>query len=211
LAKMSCSCTAATTGHKDKTAHRVSARRQGIHVRPRATGASGATVRFADGSHSASTRSSGRPALSWTTHSYSYPCSRSVAASGTSAEPPTCQAGTSLGLTWRHARASALLGWIEHDAEYMRDGVGALARSRSSAARPRRDSGLSGVMSVPGRRRRTRSCARTSPASTARSRGHLTRRMCRCQELDEVGRTRRREQGVANAAGQLLRARGTNV
>jgi putative flavoprotein involved in K+ transport len=108
------------------------ARRQGIKMLPRATGAHGSTVTFADGSEVAVS------AVVWATgfrldHSF--------------VESPVFddrgqvkhQRGVTelpglyfLGLPWQHTRGSALLGWVKDDAEFIAERIGAFARSRAS-------------------------------------------------------------------------------
>jgi putative flavoprotein involved in K+ transport len=113
-----------------------SARRQGIRMRPRATGAHGATVTFADGSDLAP------DAIVWATgfrldHSF--------------VELPVFDAGgqvehrrgvTSvpglyfLGLPWQHTRGSALLGWVKDDAEFIARQIGRFAPPARGARAP---------------------------------------------------------------------------
>jgi putative flavoprotein involved in K+ transport len=103
------------------------ARRQGIDVRPRATGAQGARVSFADGSELAV------DGVVWAT---GFRLDHSLV------RPPVCddrgdikhQRGVTdvpglyfLGLSWQHTRGSALLGWVKYDAQYIAERIAASA------------------------------------------------------------------------------------
>ena len=112
-------------------------RREGVTIEPRATGASGQTVRFADSSELAV------DAVIWATgfgldHSWiNLPL---VAERG----QPLHRRGVTdtpglyfLGLPWQHTRGSALLGWVKDDAEYLAQRIAArIGNPSSSAARP---------------------------------------------------------------------------
>jgi putative flavoprotein involved in K+ transport len=119
------------------------ARKQGIGMRPRATGASGATVTFADGSHLAV------HAVVWATgyrldHSFiELPIfeghGRLRHRRGVTEVPGLYF----LGLPWQHTRGSALLGWVKDDAQFIAERI-------ADAARPRADAASSApVLSVP--------------------------------------------------------------
>ena len=129
---------------------RAARRRHGIQLRGRAVEASGAEIRFADGS-ALSPR-----AVIWATgftldHSFvQAPIfdedGRVEHRRGVTSVPGLYF----LGLPWQHTRGSALLGWVKDDAQYIasrdrarRDGArrrGALRRGRAGAVpRPARD------------------------------------------------------------------------
>ena len=111
-----------------------SARKQGIRMLPRTTGAHGSTVTFADGSEVAV------DAVVWATgfrldHSF--------------VELPVFDGGGQvkhqrgvtelpglyfLGLPWQHTRGSALLGWVKDDAEFLAQRIGAFARSHPTTS-----------------------------------------------------------------------------
>lgn len=95
------------------------ARRQGIHLRQRAVGAAGSSVCFGDGARVEP------DAVVWATgfgqdHGFvDVPvfddAGRPVHRRGVTAAPGLYF----LGLPWLHTRGSALLGWVEHDAEHL--------------------------------------------------------------------------------------------
>jgi putative flavoprotein involved in K+ transport len=112
------------------------ARRQGIEMRPRATGAHGSTVTFADGSEVAV------EAVVWATgfrldHSFVefpvFDARGQVEHQRGVTERPGLYF---LGLPWQHTRGSALLGWVKDDAEFIAQRIGAFARSRATASAP---------------------------------------------------------------------------
>jgi putative flavoprotein involved in K+ transport len=110
------------------------ARRQGIRLRPRATGARGATVTFADGSELAV------DAVVWATgyrldHSFvEVPVfdedGRLRHRRGVTEAPGLYF----LGLPWQHTRGSALLGWVKDDAEHIAQRIADAARTTAGAA-----------------------------------------------------------------------------
>ena len=109
-------------------------RRQGIKMRPRATGAQGSTVTFADGSTFAV------DAVVWATgfrldHSFVelgvFDDHRQVKHKRGVTEVPGLYF---LGLPWQHTRGSALLGWVKDDAEFIAQRIGAFARSHATAS-----------------------------------------------------------------------------
>jgi putative flavoprotein involved in K+ transport len=103
------------------------ARKQGIHMRPRATGADGSTLTFADGSDLAV------EAVVWATgfrpdHSLLEvavfdDAGRVVHERGVTEVPGLYL----LGMLWQHTRGSALLGWVKDDAEFIAQRIAALA------------------------------------------------------------------------------------
>ena len=110
------------------------ARRQGIKMRPRATGAQGSTVTFADGSEVTV------DAVVWATgfqfdHSFVelpvFDDRGQVKHERGVTEAPGLYF---LGLPWQHTRGSALLGWVKSDAEFIAQRIGAFARSHPSAS-----------------------------------------------------------------------------
>ena len=110
------------------------ARRQGIRMRPRATGAQGSTVTFADGSEVAV------DAVVWATgfrldHSFVelpvFDDRGQVKHQRGVTELPGLYF---LGLPWQHTRGSALLGWVKDDAEFIAQRIGAFARSHATAS-----------------------------------------------------------------------------
>jgi putative flavoprotein involved in K+ transport len=110
-----------------------SARKQGIRMRPRATGAQGSTVTFADGSEIAV------DAVIWATgfrldHSFVqspvFDDRGQIKHERGVTELPGLYF---LGLPWQHTRGSALLGWVKDDAEFIAHRIDALARSHATA------------------------------------------------------------------------------
>jgi putative flavoprotein involved in K+ transport len=109
------------------------ARQRGIQMRPRATGAHGATVTFADGSEVAV------DAVVWATgfrldHSFVelpvFDDRGQVKHERGVTELPGLYF---LGLPWQHTRGSALLGWVKDDAGYIAQRIGAYARRNATA------------------------------------------------------------------------------
>ena len=110
------------------------ARRRGIKIRPRATGAQGSKVTFADGSEVAV------DAVVWATgfrldHSFVelpvFDARGQVKHQRGITELPGLYF---LGLPWQHTRGSALLGWVKDDAEFIAQRIGAFARSHATAS-----------------------------------------------------------------------------
>jgi putative flavoprotein involved in K+ transport len=102
-------------------------RRHGVKLKPRAVGASGRTVSFADGSEldvGAVVWATGyRPDYSW----IELPV---LDARGQARHRRGVTDVTGLyflGLTWQHTRGSALLGWVRDDAEFLAGRIAALA------------------------------------------------------------------------------------
>jgi putative flavoprotein involved in K+ transport len=112
------------------------ARRLGIRLRPRATAAQGRSVTFADGSELAV------DVVVWATgfrldHAF--------------VQLPVVDDGGRLrhrrgvtdvpglyflGLLWQHTRGSALLGWVEDDAQFIAERIDAFARSGATSSAP---------------------------------------------------------------------------
>jgi putative flavoprotein involved in K+ transport len=122
------------------------ARRQGIDVRPRATGAQGATVSFADGSELAV------DGVVWAT---GFRLDHSLVKSPIHDDRGDIkhQRGVTdvpglyfLGLSWQHTRGSALLGWVQDDAQYIAQRI---AASVSRTASP--DPSARGLSGAPAR------------------------------------------------------------
>jgi putative flavoprotein involved in K+ transport len=110
------------------------ARKQGIRLRPRVTGASGSTLTFADGTQQAAR------AVIWATgfrldHSFV-----ALPAFDDAGRPRHRRGVTEipglyfLGLPWQHTRGSALLGWVEDDARYIVEHSAQHAATSSGAA-----------------------------------------------------------------------------
>ena len=112
-------------------------RRDGVTIKPRAIGASGHTVYFADGTEVAV------DAVIWATgfgldHSWI-----NLPLANEQGQPHHRRGVTDipglyfLGLPWQHTRGSALLGWVKGDAEYLAQHIAAhIGNPSSSAARP---------------------------------------------------------------------------
>jgi putative flavoprotein involved in K+ transport len=112
-------------------------RRYGVELHPRVVEADGRTVRFRDGSELEA------DAVIWATgyrSDYSW------------IDPPVVDADGRLrhrrgvtdvpglyflGLTWQHTRGSALIGWVEDDAEFIAEQIKAFQETRSSATAAR--------------------------------------------------------------------------
>jgi putative flavoprotein involved in K+ transport len=99
-------------------------RRHGVRIRPRATGAAGRTVRFADGA------AAEFDAVVWATgfttdHSWidvpgvHNERGRILHQRGVTPAPGLYV----LGLTWQHTRTSALLGWVRNDAAFLAEQI----------------------------------------------------------------------------------------
>jgi putative flavoprotein involved in K+ transport len=108
-------------------------RRFGVGMKPRAVGASGRTVRFADGSEldiDAVIWATGyRPDHSWIDVDVTDEHGRLRHRRGVSDIPGLYF----LGLTWQHTRGSALLGWVKDDAEFIAHRIEAAAPTTPSA------------------------------------------------------------------------------
>jgi putative flavoprotein involved in K+ transport len=94
-------------------------KRHGVEMRPRAVGASGRTIRFADNSElelDAVVWATGfRPDYSWIKLPVADPAGRVRHRRGVTEVPGLYF----LGLPWQHTRGSALLGWVKDDAEFI--------------------------------------------------------------------------------------------
>jgi putative flavoprotein involved in K+ transport len=108
------------------------ARRHGVRIRPRATGAAGRTVRFADGA------AAEFDAVVWATgfttdHSWmDIPGVRDERGRILHQRGVTPSPGLYvLGLTWQHTRTSALLGWVSNDAAYLAGQIASRTGERS--------------------------------------------------------------------------------
>jgi putative flavoprotein involved in K+ transport len=120
-------------------------RRHGVRIRPRATGAAGRTVRFADGA------AAEFDAVVWATgfttdHSWidvpgvHNERGRILHQRGVTPSPGLYV----LGLTWQHTRTSALLGWVRNDAAFLAEQIASRTderpdpgpAARTSAASP---------------------------------------------------------------------------
>ena len=104
------------------------ARRHGVRLRPRVTGAAGRAVSFADGS------TSEYDAVLWATgfmHDNTWIDIPGVIDYGgrirQSRGVTACPGLFTLGLTWQHTRGSALLGWVGNDATFIAQQIEAIA------------------------------------------------------------------------------------
>lgn len=98
-------------------------RRRGVTLHPRATGASGRIVRFADGAEleveTVVWATGFRPDHAWIDAPVLDDRGRVEHARGVTASPGLYF----LGLPWQHTRGSALLGWVKDDAAYIADQI----------------------------------------------------------------------------------------
>jgi putative flavoprotein involved in K+ transport len=110
-------------------------RRYGVELRPRATGADGRTVRFEDGSElevDAVIWATGyRPDYSWIKLPVFDADGRLRHRRGVTDVPGLYF----LGLTWQYTRGSALIGWVQEDAEFIAERVAAY-QARPSVRTP---------------------------------------------------------------------------
>ena len=108
---------------------RALARRHGVKLHPRATGADGSTVTFDDGTtldvSSVVWATGFRPDYSWIDVPVCDEHGRIAHERGVTSSPGLYF----LGLTWQHTRGSALLGWVKDDAEYIAERISALTPS----------------------------------------------------------------------------------
>ena len=102
-------------------------RRRGVHVRPRATGAAGSTITFADDS------TLDARTVIWATGfgvDYSYIEAPVFSDDGAVIHTRGVTAASGLyflGMPWQHTRGSALLGWVKDDAQRIADQISKLA------------------------------------------------------------------------------------
>ena len=107
-------------------------KREGVEMRPRATGSSGRIVKFADGSDLSV------DAVIWATgfefdHSWIEPAARNENGEIQHQRGVTPVEGIYfLGLPWQHTRGSALLGWVKDDAEYIAGQIASVAARRQN-------------------------------------------------------------------------------
>jgi putative flavoprotein involved in K+ transport len=108
--------------------------RLGVELKPRAVGASGRTVRFADGSElevDAVIWATGyRSDYSWIDLPVFDADGRVRHKRGVTDLPSLYV----LGLTWQHTRGSALLGWVKDDAEFIAEQIAQRAEAPACAA-----------------------------------------------------------------------------
>ena len=108
-------------------------RRLGVHVRPRATGAAGSTITFADYS------TLDARTVIWATGfgvDYSYVDAPIFSDDGAVIHTRGVTAAPGLyflGMPWQHTRGSALLGWVKDDAQHIADQISKLATVRADA------------------------------------------------------------------------------
>ncbi len=109
-------------------------KREGVEMRPRATGASERLVKFADGSDLSV------DAVIWATgfefdHSWIEPAIKNENGRIRHQRGVTAVEGLYfLGLPWQHTRGSALLGWVKDDAEYIAEQIASVSRLTVVAA-----------------------------------------------------------------------------
>jgi putative flavoprotein involved in K+ transport len=105
--------------------------RRGVHVRPRAIGAAGSTITFADQS------TLDARTVIWATGfgvDYSYVDTPVFSDDGAVMHTRGVTAASGLyflGMPWQHTRGSALLGWVKDDAQHIADRVSKLAAVRA--------------------------------------------------------------------------------
>jgi putative flavoprotein involved in K+ transport len=122
-------------------------RRYGVELKPRATDASGRTVRFEDGSElevDALIWATGyRPDFSWIDLPIFDEYGRLRHRRGVTDIPGLYF----LGLTWQWTRGSALIGWVKDDAEFLAERIAALqeAKTRSPERAPEPISAAAGA------------------------------------------------------------------
>ena len=116
------------------TGLRQLARRHGVLIRPRATGATGRTVTFADGG------AAEYDAVVWATgftpdHAWlDVPGAKDARGGIVHDRGVTPAPGLyALGLTWQHTRTSALLGWVAQDAAFLAERIESMSGSRSAS------------------------------------------------------------------------------
>jgi putative flavoprotein involved in K+ transport len=107
-------------------------KRDGVELKPRAIAASGRTVSFADGSEldvDAVIWATGyRPDHSWINLPIADPNGGVRHRRGVTDVPGLYF----LGLSWQHARGSALLGWVKHDAGFIAEQIDALVEVQTT-------------------------------------------------------------------------------
>jgi putative flavoprotein involved in K+ transport len=110
-------------------------RRYGVELKPRALDADGRTVRFVDGSKlefSAAVWATGyRPDYSWIKLPIFDEDGRLRHRRGVTDVPELYF----LGLTWQYTRGSALIGWVQDDAEFIAERIAAHQESKAPTAR----------------------------------------------------------------------------
>ena len=111
-------------------------RRHGVQLHPRVTDASGTEVTFSDGTRltvrSVIWATGFRLDFSWIDLSVFDEQGQLVHRRGVT----PCPGFYFLGLTWQHTRGSALLGWVNDDAEYIAQQIDAFAGGPPSHAKP---------------------------------------------------------------------------
>jgi putative flavoprotein involved in K+ transport len=109
-------------------------RRYGVQLKPRATAASGRAVRYADGSQvevDAVIWATGyRPDYAWIDLPIFDSDGQLRHRRGVTDVPGLYF----LGLTWQHTRGSALIGWVEDDAEFIAERIAALQKAKKRDA-----------------------------------------------------------------------------
>lgn len=109
-------------------------RRHGVELHPRAVGADGSEVRFADGSETevgtVIWATGYRPDYSWIEANVFDTDGHLVHQRGVTPAPGLYF----LGLTWQHTRGSALIGWVKDDATYLNEQIRAFRTSEQGRA-----------------------------------------------------------------------------
>jgi putative flavoprotein involved in K+ transport len=118
-------------------------RRYGVGMKPRAVGATGRSITFADGStldvNAVIWATGYRSDYSWIEPPVVGPDGRARHRRGVTDVPGLYF----LGLTWQHTRGSALIGWVKDDAAFIADRIAGVA-----AAQARRERATSGSAAV---------------------------------------------------------------
>lgn len=109
-------------------------RRHGVELHPRAVGADGSRMRFADGSEvevgTVIWATGYRPDYSWIEADVFDADGRLAHQRGVTSAPGLYF----LGLTWQHTRGSALIGWVKDDAAYINEQIRAFRTSEQGRA-----------------------------------------------------------------------------
>jgi len=127
-------------------------RRYGVELKPRAIRGSGLTVTFEDGSEvevDAVIWATGyRPDYAWIDLPIFQPDGRPSHRRGVTDVPGLYF----LGLTWQHTRGSALIGWVNEDAEFIAEQIAALQEANTQAVpEPAQEQARTGTRERAGR------------------------------------------------------------
>ena len=169
-------------------------RRRGVHVRPRATGAAGSTITFADES------TLDARTVIWATGfgvDYSYVDAPVFSDDGAVIHTRGVTAAPGLyflGMPWQHTRGSALLGWVKDDAGTSPTRSRRTHRGRPDAGAVRREAGDRRTLAaVRPTVRSARDLASTAAGAAGRThdRGDRRQQRHRLRSGPTPGRTRR--------------------